>query len=613
MNNEVRSRLHAASHHRSGVAMVGVMVLLFLILAFYLVSLLNQGRGGDIGSNTKSDLHLTRRRAELIAAQTISEAGVRMSLQWLMQRPSAPTNLSAFAPSDVASFFGGSTVSGWTEVAINQGPTSSENASVTAVSGKARIRFYPYSSNTTSNRKMFGIESVGEYQGYSYTSRVFVRQNSFARYAYFSDTAPSGWWVAGSTRFQGPVHVNGVDSTGNAVDPSARINILFRLDDWTAPYVNDWLFTYPDDGYFTTAMDYSQINWQYSYGSGAYFYDPNWWSPAWEHITAASRPPKTNQPIIKMPTATTDQKNAALGSATEPAPGFTGVFIPTTGTTPSAGIYIGGDVKDLNLGFEAGTSPAHDDQILEIIQANGTGEKRSRIEICLVNNNIELTVYTRSTPSGAWTLISTTNYTGGTTNGTVYINGNIGEQSAPFNGGVAGYVVANRMSGSTVVKPNAWTIATEGTKTMNIDGGIVYKNLVTDASNPNNLKSSASAATNESGTLGLVAGSYRVPLLDGGGTPLTYLTIHSVVMAYNTFSVVDSATRAPGQINLLGGFIVKNNSPLGVVQLDGSVTAGFILNRNYDQRIADLPPPAYPVADKSYQIMSFQKVNTTLN
>jgi hypothetical protein len=587
------------------------MILLFLILSLLMLSLLNQGRGGDVASNAKNGLHLTRRRGELILAQTISESGVRMSLQWLMQQSSAPTHLAAFAPSDVSSFYGGTTVSGWTELTLNQGPTSTENATATSFTGKAKIRFYPYSTNVNSNRKMFGIESIGEYQGYSYTSRVFVRQNSFARYAYFSDTAPSGWWVAGSTRFQGPVHVNGVDATGNAVDTTAHINIMWRMNDWTLPYTNDWIFTYPDDGYFTTAMDYSQINWQYSYGTGAYFYDPNWWAPYWQHITAANRAPKTNQPIIKMPTATTDQKNAALGTASEPGPGFTGVFIPMTGSTPTAGIYIGGDVKDFNM--STNNHSGQDDQIFEIIQQDGTGEKKYVIEICNVNNDVKLKEYERASVTDPWQHNGTTNFTGGTTNGTIYVNGNIGSQTAPFSGGLSGTIATNYMSGSVILRPNTWTIATQGSKTMNLDGGLVYKNLVTDATNPNNMKSTAVAATGETGTLGLVAGSFRVPRLDGGGNVLDYLTIHAVTMAYNTFGVVDATTRPPGAINLLGGFIVKSNSSLGVVQLDGSVVNGFILNRNYDQRIADNPPPNYPVADRSYQVMSFQKVNTTLN
>nr|WP_309692111.1 hypothetical protein [Armatimonas sp.] len=593
------------------MTMVGVMILLFLLLTMLLISLLNQGRGGDIGADSKSGMHLSRRRAELLGAQTISEAGVRLGLQWLMQQGAAPNNLTAFAPSDVASFYGGTTVSGWTEVAIAQGPTSTENAAVPSVAGTARIRFYPYASNATSNRKMFGIESVGLYQGYSYASRVFVRQNSFARFAYFSDTAPSGWWVAGSTRFQGPVHVNGVDSTGTAVDPAARINILWKADDGSDPYSDDWIFTYPDDGYFTTAMDYSQINWQYTNGGSAYFYDPNWWSDYWEHITAAARSPKTNQPIIKMPTATTDLKNGALGGASEPVSGFVGVFVPASGSTPSAGIYVGGNVKDLNLSFA--THSGHDDQVIEIIQGITAGEERSLLTACLVSNTLELLVYTRAVSTDPWTLTSTTNYTGGTSNQTLYINGDIGSQTSPYPGGLSGYIVKNQMSGATVVRPNSWTIATDGSKTINIDGGIVYKNLVTDGSNPNNLKSSAATASVESGTLGLVSGSFRVPLLDGGGAVLDYLTIHAVCMAYDTFMVVGPTTRAPGVINLLGGFIVKNNSQMGVVTLAGVVNSGFLLNRNYDQRIADDPPPNYPVADRSYQVMSFQKVNTTLN
>ena len=607
-------KTHPSAHRgRSsrGMAAVGVMVLLFLILAILLAAVLSHGRGGDMGADSKSALHLTRRRGELVVAQTLAESGVRMALQWLVQQPSAPTNLSAFGPSSVASFYGGTVDSnGWTALSLTQGPTATENATATATPGTIRVRFYPYASNATSNRKMFGIECTGEYQGYNYTARVFIRQNSFARYAYFSDTAPTGWWVAGSTRFQGPVHVNGVDASGDAVDPAARINILFNMNDWSVPYSDDWIFTYPDDGYFTTAMSYSQINWQYSYGTGAYFYDPNWWMPSWEHITAASRAPKTNQPIIKMPTATTSQKESALGAEAEPVASFIGVLVPVSGTTTSAGVYIGGDVKNMNLTYQ--NVSGHDDQVIEVIQAIATGEQLSRLQISLVNNQTQVTVSTRPTPASSWSPVSTTTYTG-VTNGVIYVNGDIGGQSAPYTGGLSGTIVISQMSGSTVVRPSAWTIVTEGTKVMNMNGGIIYKDLITDASNPNNLKSTAATATASSGTLGLVAGRFRVPELDGSGTTLNNLSIHAVCMAYNTFSVVNPTTRPAGVINLIGGYIVKNNSQMGVVQLDGTVNNGFILNRNYDQRIADNPPPSYPVADKSFQIMSFQKVNTTLN
>lgn len=594
--------------------MVGVMILLFMILALLLVSVLNQGKGGDVGTDSQQGLGLAWRRAKVLGAQTLAESGVRMSLQWLMQQSTAPSKLTAFAPSSVSNFFGGTTVSGWTEVTLNQGPTITENPDVSAVPGKIRVRFYPYASNATSNRKMFGIEAVGEYQGMSHTVRVFVRQNSFARYAYFSDTAPTGWWVSGSTRFQGPVHVNGVDASGTAVDSNAHINILWKADDWSNPYSDDYIFTYPDEGYFTTSMDYSQLNWQYTDGTSAFAYDPNWWTPYWEHITAAGRAPKTNQPLIRMPSATTDQKSAALGTATEPASTFVGAFIPVTGSTPNAGIYVGGNVKDLNLTYQymAG-SPGHDDQVFEIIQGISTGEQLSRIVVCLVNNTVDLTVSTRPNASSAWTLVSSSHYAGGATNGVIYVNGHIGSQVAPYSGGLSGTVVPNIMSGTTVSKPNTWTIVTEGTKTININGGIVYKNLITDSSNPSNLKSNAASAPTESGTLGLVAGRFRVPLYDDTGATLDYLTVHAVVMAYDTFEVTNYSTRAPGVINLLGGFIVKNNSSLGVVQLNGTVNNGFILNRNYDQRIADNPPPNYPVADRSYQVMSFQKVNTSLN
>ena len=590
-----------ATHRRpqAGMTMVLIMLVLFFILALSLVTLLNAGRGGDVGAEGKNALGLTRLRGERSVAQSLAESGIRMSLQWLSEQSSAPLNTAAFAPSAIASFYGGTTdASGWTVVTVAQGPSSTENAAIGQVGGTIKVRFYPYSSNTVSARKRFGIEVVGEYQGSRYSARVFVRQNSFARYAYFSDTAPAAWWVSGNTRFQGPVHVNGVDSSGTVVDSSARINILWKAD--SSPSSGDWIFSYPGDDYFTTAMAYSQLNWTYTDGSSASFYDPNWWAPYWQHITAAAKPPITNAPIIRMPTATTDQKSVALGTLSEPALGTVGVFVPNSSGACSAGIYIAGDVSDMNL--TVSSHSGHEDQRLEVVQPTASGEQQSLIELCPQAPHTQVQISTRDHSTDPWNLQRTDSYSGAT-NGVLYVQGDIGGQASPYRGGLSG----------TIANGTALSIVTGATNTLNINGGLVYSNLITNVSNPNNLGSSAGAATSLSGVLGLVAGTFRVPESDDSGSALTALTIHAVCMAYDTFVVVNPTSRPAGVINLLGGSIVKRNSQLGVTTVGGSVLNGFIINRIYDVRIGNNPPPAYPSTDRSYQILSYQKVNTTLN
>lgn len=591
--------------------MVLVMIVLFFVLTISLISMLNAGRGGDVGAEGKSALGLTRQRGEHYVAQSLAESGVRMALQWLADQPSPPNNTSAFAPSSVASFYGGTTdASGWTTMTLAQGPDSTQNASIGQVNGTIRVRFYPYSSNATLGRKRFALEVVGTYLGSSYIARVFVRQNSFARYAYFSDTAPGAWWVSGNTRFQGPVHINGIDPTGTMVDSTARINILWKANDWSATSQGDWIFSYPGDDYFTTAMAYSQLNWTYTDGANAYFYDPNWWTPYWQHIGAAAKPPITNAPIIKMPTATSDQKSAALGSLTEPALGTVDVFVPNNSGAASAGIFVAGDVSDMNL--SAITHSGHEDQHIELTQPTASGQQRSLIEICPQAPSTRIQVSSRPNPASAWTLLRTDSYSG-TTNGVIYVRGDIGEQSAPYPGGLSGKIANSYYSGGTLRYTNALSIVTGATNTININGGIVYSNLLTDASNPNNLSSSLGTADSTSGILGLVSGTFRIPESDDSGSPLTSLTIHAVCMAYDTILVVGPTSRPPGVINLLGGSIVKRNSQLGVTTVGGSVQNGFIINRIYDTRISNNPPPAYPSTDRSYQILSYQKANTTLN
>lgn len=596
---------------QSGMTMVLIMLLLFLILAISLVTFLSAGRGGDLSSEGKIALGLTRLRGERYVSQSLAESGIRLSLQWLADRTSPPTNTAAFAPSSVADFFGGTTdANNWTVLTLAQGPDSTENAALSQVNGTIKVRFYPYGSNSVAGRKMFGIEAIGSYQGSSYTARVFVRQNSFARYSYFSDTTPEAWWVSGNTRFQGPVHVNGVDASGTAVDPSARLNILWKANDGSPTASDDWIFSYPGDDYFTTALGYSQLNWTYSDGASAYFYDPNWWSPYWQHITAAAKPPITNAPLIRMPTATSDQKSIALGSMTEPALDTVDVFVPNSSGTATAGIFIAGDASDINLA--APSHSGHEDQSIEVVQPTVTGEQRSLITICPQANTTQVQVYTRPTSLSAWTLARSASYSG-TTNGVIYLRGNVGGQSAPYQGGLSGVVANSYYSGGTLAHNNALTLVTGATNTINLSGGIVYSNCITNTSNPSNLGSDVSSAQSTSGTLGLVSGTFRIPESDESGMGLTSLSIHAVCMAYDTVTVVNPTTRPPGIINLLGGYIVKRNSQLGVTTISGSVLHGFIINRIYDARIGDNPPPGYPSTNRSYQVLSYQKVNTTLN
>lgn len=603
--------------------MVGTMLVLLGVTSMVIVGALQglnnaQVINGSLSEDSHDQLVQTSQRGNRYQAEVLSETGLRLAIQWLVQQTPAPTNTTAFAPSSVSNFYNGVTSSGWTKVSFTQGPSVNQLSGVTQVNGDIYIRFYPFASNSTGARKMYAIESRGEYMGFTFLSRVMVRQNSFSRYAYFSDACPTSWWVSGLTRFQGPVHVNGLNTAGTAVDTAAALNIIWTRD---VSATNARIFTYNESDYFTTSMAASQLKWYRKQGTSTYSQTPS--TSNWTYVTAAAVAPQTGVPVITMPTANTNQRTAALGGAT--AITSVGVQIPGVGT-PSAGIYINGDVKDMTLstfdllGGTYATGLGDTTQVMTVIQYNAATQKDIKTVVQMIpgSNTTNLYVYQRSNTTAAWDNGGTWSYASGATytgvpNGVVYVNGNIGEQTGARRGGLSGAIANSIVNGSGVVT-RQWgmTIATEQTKSVNINGGIVYRNLVTNSTNASNLLSTAASALTASGVMGLVAGNIQIVDNDDSGTPLTNVSVHAVCMAYGTFNATNPTTRAAGVFNLIGGYIVKTNGTFGSALPNGTVENGFLMNRNFDQRVTDTPPPAYPAVEKNYQIMSYQRAVTSL-
>ena len=605
------------SRHESGVAMVGTLLVLLGVTSLIVVGMMRNNTtrqaSGSISDEAANELGQTLRRGNQYQAQVLSETGIRMSLQWLVDQTLTPANTTAFAPSSVASFYGATTQSGnWSQLTYSMGPTSSELSGAGQVNGTIRVKFYPYTSNASGGRKMFAIESEGSISGRTFLSRVFVRQNTFARFAYFSDVCPTSWWVSQLSRFQGPVHINGVDNTGTAVDTAARMNIIWRNDVATT---TARIFTYTGTDYFTTAMASSQLLWYRATSTSTTLSTPSS-TTNWGYVTASSTAPLASQPIISVPTATTDQRNAALGTATAPtAP--VGVIVPGVGA-PTAGVYVKGDVRDFNL--KVGTS--NTTQVLEFVQYNSTSQKDvwSVVTMDPVANTTTLVVKERTNTTGAWTIdtssgswTTTTNasYTG-VPNGVVYVDGNIGEQTGSRRGGLSGVVANSVVTSGVVTRSWAMTIVTEATKTININGGIVYQNLISNSSNTANYLSTSAASNSTSGQLGIVAGTMQLVDTDDNSNALTNISVHGACMAYTTFNATNPTTRATGAFNLIGGYIVKTNGTFGTALPNGTMQNGFLINRNYDQRLADTPPPYYPATDRSYVIASYQRAVTSL-
>ncbi len=585
---------------RRGMVIVATMMVLMFILAIALVgavsvrqngSVASVGGGGGIAQVSSNVIQSADTRIRTMSALNLAESGVWTTVQWLSQQATPPGNVSAFGPTN---FFGGVTANNWTTVSFG--------------SGTFKVRLYPYSDNGTAAQKRYIIESVGAYQGRTQIIRAAVIQDTLAKYAFFTDNASDNWWVAGLSRFNGPVHING--SNGKA------INIMWKNSGTQA---NNRIFTYsaPGEAAFTTAA--STINWNVNS-------IPNVKAPSttteWGHVATmgTSAAVRTNAPKVDLPVQSAQQERAALGlddDDTIPNYSTIGVTVPNTSGVAKGGVYIQGDVDDMQLstmpgapGFPADSTKTQ--QLITIYQHDNAANKEycTYILIDPINNVTYKRVDVRAEGStGGYATGSIDTYSGDT-NGVIYVAGNIGGQGNPKAGGLSGVVSNNVMNGASVSKQNALTIVTDADKNMNIDGTIKYENIDINGSTPSTTDDAPMYAT---GVLGLVSKNVQIVDEDSNGNDITNITVHATVMAYDTFDVSNPVTRAAGSFTLLGGYIAKDNGKFGQFDsANGSMLNGFSRTLNYDSRVAATPPPYFPTSNNQYKLFSYQRVVNTL-
>ncbi|MGC4046300.1 MAG: hypothetical protein QM758_21125 [Armatimonas sp.] len=580
---------------RRGMALVGAMLVMLMILTMLLLGALANGRAtdeaGGLAGHSDNVMWSGRRRAYALAAQSLAESGARLLVEWLNNGSAINSVLQAGPPSLAGtSFYGATQVGNYDEISTSFGGST----------GKMRVRLYPYTKNATNNRRLFVAESVGEYMGITQIIRVVITEKTFARYAMFCDTCPANWWVQDNTFFNGPVHINGINSAGTAVDSSAVLNILWKSTS------TQKIFGYNGADSFTTSMASNQIQWNKNVAGTVTA--PT--GTQWNNIMGTNAAPLTGQPVVKMPTQSGKQYTAALAGTSEPST-TTGVKIPSSGGQTTGGVFIKGPVDRIKLSASGTDSTV---QGMEIYQSEGLVQTRTIVTINRATNTTTIQKDTRATSLLPW-VTGTATSLNGTTNGVVYSTGDVA--------GLSGVVANNVMSGTDVSKTNDLTIVTDADKKISLDGGVVYANLASDLSDANNPKSNSAAATTQSGTLGLVARNIQIKQYTPSGAALTDMSLHATIMAYDTFdaenprSSTDAsgntvAGRAAGNFKLLGGYIAKNNGTFGQVDANSNLLAGFRVNRNYDQRAADNPPPFFPSEENSFQVTSFQRVPNTL-
>lgn len=636
---------------QQGMAMVTTMLFLLGLMALTLLGVVASTRNAQFGngngaiSSTDNTMRMSAVRMQQTVAFNLAESGVACTIQWLHHLGSPPAMTQAFplprwdqlpgAPQAVYPMGG-------------QLGTQGGQLGTQAGSGSFTVTIYPDSANQTaatngSVLKRYLIESVGRCTApgtigtITSVVRAYVRQNSFGKYAFFTDKDPADiHWVGGINYFDGPVHSN--NSDGN------KTNIIWY----------DGKPLYGDQS--TQAFTYSGgVNW---YHNGTSATAPTGAPDSlWTSVASYGQSGVNQTSAVPMPTVSTTQQYAAMGQ-TPPGSGVgTPSGVPTGNANvvvpPNGGVYVHGPVKQMVLGVSGGNqtitimqTAADGRPLATLLTLTTTGTQMQQAE--LTDNNLPDTV------NG--TNVDKTTYHTSTTstknNGVVYCDSGVGNpMGSPVNGnpvngnpvngtratttaqstageGLSGTIADHQ--GLTITAPNNTFNSDSGspdtTGTININGSVTYQTPRAKDANGKFLPESdpANAAfVANAGTLGLVANAVNLDDNDSKNAALGDVELDATVMAYQTLRTVDgqpntlnnSFKRPPHNFNCMGGEIAGIRGVLGTININNGVTtqnSGLAGHYSYDGRMANTPPPFFPTTSTAYDILSWQRVRGTL-
>lgn len=478
---------------RRGAAMIGALAAMFLILAL----------GAAVLSSMLGGMHLTRHVEYGTLAFNIAESGVDRGARWLKDQPYPPTGTSTIT------LFGGTQSLG---------------------NGTYSVTVVPDAGNLNAILKAYKIVSVGTIYGRSQTVEVVLRQQSFGRYAYFTDreiSSASGgriWFFAGD-KIRGPAHSNNDGGSNFQIDWTGSTQPIF-------------------EGMVTAAgprIDYNPRN-------------PNTEADFLKVFRDGSRGYQVDVDPIPLPSSSDLQKQAAWGPGAYPS--STGVYTPASG-----GIYVVGD-STVTMSVVSGN------QVFSIRQGSNT----TTVTVDLLNNQrrVQYNSGTVSTIAGAGS-------------GVLYSSGNITSLS--------GTIGDNKLSGETILARNAYTIAADvnAGKNITISNNIRYSSApdpslaTTDIVNKRpgtlgliarNVTIASTAPQNLEINAIMLAGSQTTT--DG------------------SFGVANYSSKTPtGTLKVMGGIIQKARGAVGTFS-NGTIQTGYAKDYYYDTRLADDPPPYFP-------------------
>jgi hypothetical protein len=478
-----------------------------LVLTLMIVMVLTILAAGVL-TLTANSLHLGRLRIAQVEAFNIAESGAEMAALWLRQQSTPPSQLEPFDPLG--------------------GPQTLGN-------GSYRVIIYPSPENATSYLKTYKIVSTGTVGRISKKVEVVVRQATFGRFAYFTDSEVSSisggaiWWKAGEI-CDGPAHSNNTNGSNFQINYSGSTAPIF-LDMLTAS---------------GTTINYSPSR-------------PRDEETFKRIFLNGSKGFKLGVPRIEMPPSTDVQRNAAWG-ASSGFPSQNGVYLRADN---NGGIYIRGDCT-IQLNAPSST-------IQEVVIKQGSNTTTIRVDLATRTS-------TMTKPDGS-------TVTAGLPNGVIYCTGNITS--------LKGTVANNHVAFGEIVTRSAWTIATDvnNGKDITITDNLVY------LTKPDKTKPSDDPVNLAAGTLGLVGRNIVISSSAPANLEIDAVCLAGGQnTSSGSFYVSNYNTKTPvGTLTVIGGIIQKSRGPVGTFNSStGQTITGYAKNYKYDPRLAADPPPFYP-------------------
>jgi hypothetical protein len=596
---------------KQGMAFALTMMVLFIGLTILLLGMMapNASLNSGLVGLTSNSSKFANNNMSATQAFNLAESGVDYTVEWLHNQAAPPASTLAFAPAI------------W-----NSASTGSPARSVVSMAGGTfSVELYPYSANAGASEKGYLVESVGTYNGFSEMVAAYVQQTSFGEYSYFNNEGSvDGYWVAGVDSFDGPMHDNNANAAG--LNPgSVPDNILW--------YQNsaDTMFNYDAADAYSCCS--STVDWNLNTVG-------NMVGPAsasdWTDIAIGGQGTvATGQADVPLPTTSTVEMNAALGTATAPSGTSPQVLVPSAGGTTDGGIYINGNVNEMALSVSNGGNAANGNvvQTITITQTYPATSPTETVVTTITENPITNTTTEQvaTTPTGSSTTTTSSTSTG-VTNGAVYVNGSVGGQvsgnpqdatdawnegnysfGTTKTGGVHGVIADNYYNSSGAeVNQNGITIATNASDNLNFDGSLTTNTQRATESNGSYVpESEDSNYMTKAATVGVVSNNIEVVDTSYTGAALTTMQVDGAVLAYNTFDCDNLYYRPLGQFTVMGGYIANQGGYFGVMNMSGTMLGGFAEHYHYDPRLANDPPPFFPTTGNNYLIMSWSRGNAS--